>query len=265
MSGFERSVRRLRQEIIPPVLENIERKNPATLVEHEGAEAGQQSSALREKLLPARMQKYLELELVSYPDGRYRARDIAGDPAIGTRHIHDFIVDIKTQEEGSRETTLFVVDPEHSLGTNKNRKALPLPRRGDVRPKVCVLYAVQLHSSEQAPDISILRYKSSAIDEPRLLKPEAQLSVAEDILRRPGVPSILEGKENKITFRLDVRDDLARVQSQLSNTNDLEKLLEGKPSSDMAEGQMRRFSIFMNYFLRHLRGEKEGVSFIALS
>ena len=203
--------------------------------------------------------------IAEYPDGTHHFREEAGSPEDGTRHPHDFIF-IKEGDTAK----LFFVDPEHSVGKNINRNVGKLPRIGDLRPRVNVLYATEL-VGETIKKVSLLRYRAEAIpdDSKKLHKPKEQFSMAYRLLDNGELPEEVFYDEDvlrHITFRLDYRadeeDDASRVLIQARKADSSEAIAKmigdyshGQTLSRHSplEGQIQRYrSIMRTHFPRHL-------------
>lgn len=249
---------RVSRDIIPGLLENIETQNIPPKVERvlESDKAEQFAASLITK----ETREKLDALVSAFPDGTYRSREAAGTPEDGSRHVHDFVI-----EKSGPSTRLYFIDPEHATGKSVNRGILP--RRGDLRPQVNVLFSAELLKDDPVPRIALLRYRAAAIgeDKQHLNKPAAQLETARTMLTNGELPEFLQGKENQISFRLDLRSEgdkhnvivqARAVRNELDVENMVEKLTAGKslPAHDPLEGQATRFrSIMRTHFPNHLR------------
>jgi hypothetical protein len=252
------SAARISRDIVPAVIEGFETQRIPDSAEKvlTPPEAEQFAASL---ITPENRQKLDEM-LGTLPDGTYRARENAGTPEDGNRHVHDFII-----KKSGPEAELFYIDPEHSMGKSTNRGSLP--RRGDLRPQVNVLYSTKITNGDPVPRFSLLRYRAAAVPQEKqyLNKPAEQLKIAEAMLTTGEMPDFLQGHENQVTFRLDLRNEGDQqnliVQARAArDVNDIEymitQLTTGKPlpAYDPLEGQLRRFkSIMRTHFPNHLR------------
>ncbi len=198
-------------------------------------------------------------------DGSYRFRDIAGMPEDGNRHVHDFVI-----KKDSSGVQFFYIDPEHAMGVSKNKNPLNFPRIGDLRPKVNVMYTMELSPEGEVARIALLRYRASAIpkDKPQLNKPGEQLLMAQSMLGQGALPEVLQGHENEVTFYLDfwqMTDEHKAVVHARSAPNAqaveemLEKMSTGQTlsSNNPLEGQLRRFrGIARTHFPKFLEEKK---------
>jgi hypothetical protein len=259
------AVGRIRRDIVPAFKEKFSTETvPCTVEQTVRAENAEKFS---DSLIPSSIRLVLEKALKSMPDGTYRSREIAGSPEDGNRHVHDFII----RKDGV-VVELFFIDPEHAMGKSNNTMRLPsttitipnpIPRVGDLRPKVNVLYAVKITAGRTVPDIALLRHRAAAIPESQqaLNKPDAQLHIAEEMLISGLSPSFLAGKESEITFRLDMRQkehdtySIIGTAREASSTKDLTDMIQGElPKSHPIEGQLERFrSIMRTHFPAHMR------------
>ena len=258
--GFLHDLSRIQRDLLPALRERQATERIPPSVEREVSP--EEGRTIIESLVSSEMRERLLAGADHVGDGVHLSRDIAGAPEDGTRHAHDFV----TQMDDSGMQFLYI-DPEHSMGKNANKSTLGLPRRGDMRPKVNIMYGVSFTPEGQIQGISLLRYRAEAIpsDQPRLQNNNEQRRMAMQMLADGEIPEILQGKENEITFRLDLRatetDEYAVTAQAREAANDeavaqmLEDLMEGKAldANDPLFGQLERFrSIMRTHFPRHL-------------
>lgn len=263
----EQSLGRLRRDYIPALRERFEaRKDPLDV---ERTLSVPEAEKFAQSLISSEVQKLIADFTADLAEGNYRTREVAGEPGDGTRHVHDFVI-----EKSAADTQLFYVDPEHSMGKNKNSNILGIPRIGDLRPRVNVLYAVRVLPGDLIPEIELLRYRAAAIppESPELNKPGAQLEMAELLLESGELPSVVKKQEKQITFRLSLRKNNEREYKSLiqaretSGTehikNIIEHLIKGEAvsSRDPIEGQLRRFKAIMRTHFPRLLKENRFVS-----
>jgi hypothetical protein len=258
--GLAYDLGRIRRDIIPAWQERkpTERVPPSverTLTQEEARQ-------FSESFIDAPKQIELNSLVASLPEGSYIARDIVGVPEKSTRHVHDFVI-----RKTSAGAQLFYIDPEQGMGKSKNRNPFRIPRRGDLRPQVNIIYSVELTPEGEMARISLLRYRAAVIpsEQQEMHKPSEQLQMAKSILATGTLPAVFEGNENEITFRLDFRPakDKFKVLAQAraaEGLETLEKMIEnltqGKAMSshDPIEGQLRRFrGIIQTYFSKYLK------------
>lgn len=260
--GFRHDLSRIRRDLIPALKERV----PAVEAppKAEVRLSPESAKKLIDSLIETRTMERITAGLSGLESGSYRAREKAGSPEKGTRHAHDFVVD--TDEIGS---DLFFVDPENVMGKNKNKNPLGLPRRGDLRPKVNIVYGVGLDADGQVSHISLLRYRASAIPEDKqwLHKNSAQLDLARSMLRDGDLPGILQDQEQEITFRLDLRpaqDGFAVTAQAREASNDgavqdmINALASGDSlaANDPLEGYLERFrAIMRTHFPKHFENQ----------
>ncbi len=265
--GIDKFVRKIAHEAertsrdyIPGVIEKFETQRIPHKIERKLSidDAEQLASTL---VTPANRET-LDGFISSFPDGRYRAREEAGTLADGNRHVHDFILN-----KSGEHAQIFFIDPEHAMGKSKNRNAFGIPRIGDLRPQINVLYGAELRSNDPVPRLSLLRYRAASIpDESKHLnKPSAQLQIAQSMLTTGTLPDVLQGHENEISFRLDLHTegDSYRILAQARAARDaadvehmIDHMIARKDmlATDPLEGQLRRFrSIIRTHFPRHFR------------
>ncbi len=238
------------ENVIPDLRDNLKRKNPPPLA-RESLEHPSEAGPLVERLFPKEIRESLLREVSVLEPGFHRARIVVGEKKKKNRHPHDFIID--TQEG---KINLYFIDPEHQLGKSNNDSIIPFPRRGNLRPKVVTLFGIQLKEEEEIPDISILRFRAAAVADPYVLKMTAQLGVVIDLLKTGEVPDFLRGKENEITFRLNIRGGEALVQSRYADSADLIGFLHGEKSAPALEGKANSSTLIMGHFLKYLREGK---------
>lgn len=215
-----------------------------------------------ESLITPKTRAALDTHISQLPYGIHRVREIAGTPEDGTRHTHDFVI---VKSKGYVE--LFFIDPEHAMGQSINRKHLPgikisIPRRGDLRPQVNIIYGTRLYDGDSIPDLAILRYRASAIPENQksMHKPSTQLEMAHDMLTNGNLPQIMNGKEDEVTFSILLQRALEqqyRVRMQARSAGSVHELEEfmrkGKDPSEGVIGQLERYrSIMRTHFPRLL-------------
>lgn len=247
--GFETG--RILTNYIPDLRDNIPHKEAPPLVER-AVSSPEQITPLLERLFTHEGENILaklSSEMERFPEGTYRARIIVGTVEKASRHPHDFVLDV-----GSDAKSLYFVDPEHQTGRQKGKGILP--RDGDLRPKMTTLLGVRFSSDNAVPDISILRFRAAAILDPHLLKMAPQLEMARRLLQTGAVPEEIRGRENEITFRLNIREDNMLAQSRYADKQDLSRLLSGEKSVPALEGKARSYGIIMNHFLEHFRAGK---------
>lgn len=253
-------LRRIQRDIIPALRECSPAQDAPAIVEKEIS--GEYEERFVDSLIDPEVRERLAELVAPLEHGTYLSRDIVGAPEKGTRHAHDFIA-----EKGDHGTQLFYIDPEHSMGKNKNNNPLGIPRRGDLRPKVNIMYAVQLREDGTIDTISMLRYRASAIppEQKRLHKNREQFEMARKMFKSGDLPGVLQGKEHEITFRFDFRkeeDGHAKVAVQARQAesteaveNMIDSVMNGKPmpAHDPMGGHLERFrSIMRTHFPRHL-------------
>lgn len=248
--GTERFIR----SVVPDLRDNLRsEKTPSVAVEKMQTPAD--ALPLVERLLSTEVRGRFLTETAQFTPGEYRARIAVGSAEEGTRHPHDYILH---KEDGG--LVLYFVDPEHQMGKSKNHSPIPLPRKGNLRPKICTLIGVRVAETEVVPNISMLRYRAVAIADPQILKMGAQLEIAKQILATGGVPDILKEKENEITFRLNIRPDEILAQSRYANQEELDRFLRGEQSASAVEGKVHSFGVIMRHFLKHLsEGRFKGI------
>lgn len=256
-----REAGRISRDYIPAVIEKFETQRIPEAAEQTLTRL--EAQQLAATLVTPENRARLDAGIESLPDGKYRMRETAGSREDGNLHVHDFVI-----EKSAATARLFFVDPEHSMGKSKNRNKLGLPRRGDLRPQVNVLYSLELEKGNPIPRIALLRYRGAVIPEDRkeLNKPTAQLQMAEAMLTTGELPDVLQGHENQISFRLDLRSDgsqhkvfaQARAARHVDDIKHMIKSMtsnEELPSHDPLEGQLRRFrAIMRTYFPKYLEG-----------
>lgn len=223
------------------------------------------ANVLLQSLITPEQQLRLHTLVSELPEGTFRWREAAGIPEDGSRHVHDFVI-VKSDSA----TQLFYVDPEHGMGKSINKRRFGLPRRGDLRPQVNVLYGIELTPDNTVSRVSILRYRAAAIpaEQVRLNKPSEQLVMAQLMLQTGALPEILQGKENEVTFHFDFRPTADGHQTAIRaraarDTDSLEQRLEGLTNGqslspyDPVEGQLRRFrAIVRTYFPRYIQEKR---------
>lgn len=254
---------RLRPDYIPALVERYPtNKIPSFFERRLDTIAAQQFT---ESLLTPTQRVRLETALATLSDGMYVMDEPAGTHEDGNRHIHRFVI-----KKSGTTCEMFYIDPEHSMGKSINRNRLRLPRIGDLRPKVNVLYAAKLKLGEPIMSVAALRYRAAVIDKDHqeLNKPAAQFKIAEDMLTTGKLPDILHGQENEITFWLNLRmqegDYEVSIQARAANNErDIQEMIakmlrgEALPTHNPLEGQMRRFrAIMRTYFPRYLEENK---------
>ncbi len=235
------------KNVIPDLRDNFESKEPPTLVV-EKIKDPVEAVPLVERLLPKQIREGLVEEVSRLAPGQYRARVSVGSQEEGTRHPHDFIVD----KVGDR-TKLYFIDPEHQMGKSKKKSSLPLPRKGDLRPKISTLIGIKLSQSGGIPELSIIRFRAAAITDPHLLKMGPQFELAKQLLETGDLPELLRGKENEITFRVNVRPDTLLAQSRYASPSDVSGFLRGEKTATALEGKIYSSTIIMGHFLKHLK------------
>lgn len=269
IKGFfskEQGFDRLRRDYIPALKEKFETKKIPPVTEQTLSVS--EAEDFMESLISSENQQLAASLIFELADGAYRAREIAGHPEDGTRHVHDFII-----EKTSENIQLFYIDPEHSIGKNKSSNILGIPRLGDLRPRVNVLHALRMLPGNLVPEIELLRYRAAAIprESIELNKPQAQFEMAKLMLQTGELPAVLRGQEKQITFRLSLRrnDDeykslmQAREASNVEHLkNVIERLVakEEVSSHDPIEGQLRRFRAIMRTHFPRLLKENKFVS-----
>ena len=244
------SPERFVQNIVPDLKDNLESgKPPIEVVEKLDTPAD--AAPLAERFLPSEMRRQLESETADLELGEYRARVAVGSAEDGTRHPHDYII-----EKEASSLTLYFVDPEHQMGKSKNKSPVHFPRKGDFRPKTSTLIGIKMTDGDEIPVISIIRYRAAAITDSHLLKMEPQLEMVKSLLETGEIPEVLAGKENEITFRLNMRKDGLLVQSRYASPEELELFLQGKPSAAVLEGKVHSSNVIMRHFLNHLESKR---------
>ncbi|HEV7701847.1 MAG TPA: hypothetical protein VGO63_00145 [Candidatus Paceibacterota bacterium] len=227
--------------------------------------APEEAGILAESLITSSQLLRLHNGIEPLQEGSYLFHESAGTVKDATRHVHEFIIQKK-----SSDTQLYYIDPEHTMGKSKNRSPLGIPRIGDLRPQVHVLYSAQLSPHGKIERISILRYRAAVIpeDQHHLNTPKEQFEMAKTILEKGTLPEILKGKENEITFWLDFRStgDKYKIHAQARAAGDvqaiekmLENLMKGQTmsSDDPLEGQLRRYrGIMRTYFPKYLEEKR---------
>lgn len=155
--GFLYDLGRIRRDLVPAVREifSIDRIPPS--VDRELSP--EESQQFINSLIDAELRKELVEGVDSMEEGTHLSRDVVGTPEQGTRHAHDFVV----HKEEDRHQLLYI-DPEHGLGKNKNTTRFPF-RRGDIRPRVNIMYGMELHGDGHLQRASLLRYRAAAIPE----------------------------------------------------------------------------------------------------
>jgi hypothetical protein len=244
--GAERFI----QNVVPDLRDNL-RSDKIPPIASRKIETPADVLPLMERLLPSNVQDRFFAETAHFASGEYRARVAVGSAEEGTRHPHDYIV-----QKSDEELVMYFVDPEHQMGMSKKHSKIPLPRKGDVRPKISTLISVRLYNDEAIPDISMLRYRAAAISDPRLLKMDPQFEIAKQILTTGAVPDVLKGKENEITFRMNIRAEEMLAQSRYANQEALDDFLRGKKSAPSIEGKVHSYGVIMRHFLKHLSEQK---------
>jgi|GEM_PF-6775774 hypothetical protein len=256
-----RQANRISRDYIPAVIEKFETQRVPDAAER--SLTVPEAQQLAASLITPEDREKLDTGIESLSDGKYRMRETAGSREDGNLHVHDFVI-----EKSGPVARLFFVDPEHAMGKSKNRNTLGIPRRGDLRPQVNVLYSVEMTKGDPVPRIALLRYRGAVIPEDRkeLNKPAAQLQMAESMLTTGELPDVLQGHENQITFRLDLRNEgeghkvFAQARAA-RHVDDIEHMITSMtankelPSHDPLEGQLRRFrAIMRTYFPKYLEG-----------
>lgn len=257
--GFLHDLNRIERDLVP-ALNEIEPTDelPVFGKEYLSDQAFQRVS---EMLLPRKIRQRLLDAIVGMEDGMYLYREVVGFQEKATRHAHDFVLEIS-----NGNIYFYFVDPEHSMGKGK-KEGLVL-RRGDLRPKVNILFATSLTSEGEIDRVSLLRYRADAISHEmkRLHKNREQLAIARSLIRDGALPDFLEDSEQNITFRLDMRPDdnhegydaVVQVRS-VNDTEAVEKMIDrlllgmDLPPQDPLEGYLERYrAIMRTHFLRHI-------------
>jgi hypothetical protein len=242
-SGPERFI----QNIVPDLRDNMSSEK-APVFATKTIESIEDALPLVERFLPNGVKEQFLRETSEFEPGEYRARVAVGSAEEGTRHPHDYVV-----QKGDTDLTLYFVDPEHQMGMSKKRSRIPIPRKGDMRPKISTLIGMRMSEDTPIPDISMIRYRAAAITDPHLLKMGPQFEVAKELFATGTIPEILRGKENEVTFRLNVRPEELIVQSRYAHHEELMRFLEGKISAPTLEGKLHSYGAILRQFLKHLR------------
>lgn len=255
---------RLRPHYIPAIQEAFPTEKIPPFAEKKLT--SEEAKVLLKFLIKPEEQVRLNELVSSLPAGQYRYREAAGTPEQGNRHVHDFVI-----MKNASGVQLFWVDPEHAMGVNENKNFLKIPRRGDLRPKINVLYSMELTPEGEVARISLIRYRAAVIPKEKveLNKPSEQLKMAQLMLATGELPEVFQGKENEITFQLDYRvaPDHHRVsvraRENMVSIDTVEKMLaklaagQALNSKDPLEGQLERFRpIVRTHFPKNLKENK---------
>lgn len=234
------------RNVVPDLLDNIpSKKGPSVAVE--GIESPDQARPLTERIVPAELRDALASHVEHLPEGMSLARVVVGSVEDGTRHPHDYVIK-KTAEDA----TYYFVDPEHQMGKSKKATNGPQIRKGDLRPKIGNLLALRLKHGSEVPELSILRFRAGAIQDPHVLKMSRQLEEAKKLLDTDALPSFLDGIENDVTFRLQVSLTGMRAESRYATPEELEQFLHGLTDNASLKGKLWSHEQIMRHFLKHL-------------
>lgn len=243
------SPERIRQSIIPDLRDNIPADKAPRKVRQELGPFGN-AYALTERLLPQHMREELLEKSENLPEGYTYAILRAGSKEKGTLHMHSYAI----RKEGA-ERSFFFLDPEHVMGNS--RKKGQLPKIANIRPKVNNLLAFKLGAADTTPTVSFIRFRTEAVSgTPEAFTLEGQLEIAEAMLASGAVPKILEGHENEIVFRVDVRPEAAEVESRYASEEDLKGFIAGGVPSEMLKGRVRTQRTLGEKILKHLNNDK---------
>lgn len=260
---LEHHADRLRPDYIPALLERYPTNKIPPRFETQITTAWAQKFS--ESLVTPAQHARLDRSLSHLADGTHIMEEVAGTPKDGNRHIHRFVV-----KKSGADIEMYYVDPEHSMGKSINHGKFGLPRVGDIRPRVNVLYVAKMTIGSPIISASLLRYRSAVItkDQQGLNKPTAQFKIAEQMIATGKLPQFLVGNQNEITFHLDFRKqgDTYTVITQAraaDTTQEVEALVQimlgGKPLplQDPLARQVTRFQAIMRtYFPRYLEENK---------
>lgn len=246
-----------RRRLIPALKEKIGFNNPPTSLDREVTES--EALHIVESLISRPALQKITAHTKDLPDGLYSAREVVGVPESATRHVHDFYI-----EKSGESLDLYYIDPENAMGASRSK--VLLPRRGDLRPKVNIIFATRIHGVGQpVPTVSLARYLSKALDNKQdrtLHKTSQQLELGRKMLQTGKLPEFLGAEKAKhLSFGLDVRpsytDGLYQLKyssQEAKKEEDLELALNDPSRGKVSLlGQLSRYtSIMRTHFPRLL-------------
>ncbi len=246
--AFNKLKRRVEQNILPDLRDNFaEDYSPTTVMQQ--LATPEESLAMGDRLFAPETREALLTEAERLADGEYKATIMAGSKKEATLHPHDFYL----QKEDDRIQVYFI-DPEHAMGKHKRQKDSPLIRKGDIRPTTVALLAAEL-APDAVPRLSMLWYRSQAVEHVTDLKMRAQYETAKELLRNnTELPDLLKGKGNEITFQFTTRPEVLVAQARYTSLPELKYFTQGNVDVNGAlEGKVSASNIIMRRALGLLR------------
>lgn len=248
MEDLGKFKRRVEQNILPDLRDNFGQEYPPGMVVRE-LSSPEASLPMADRLMAPETREAILSETEVMADGEYKATMMVGKKEEATLHPHDFFI---RKEDGV--VRVYFVDPEHAMGKHKRQDNSPLIRKGDIRPASVALLAAEL-AKDTVPRLSMLWYRSQAIDELPDLKMRAQYGVARQLLENDTeLPDLLRGKGNEITFRFITRPNLMIAQGRYTDQAELKSFMQGQHDvNGPLEGKVSAANIIMRHALRLLR------------
>lgn len=210
---------RIQQNVIPDIKDNRPSVSGPEMAAFEG-----DTAALAERFLPLESRKELvEKAIANLAVGESRGIIvIAGNKETCTAHPHLFEI---TRNAGDIE--LLFVDPEDTIGQNHL-----------FRPRIAELASAQIATGGNFDmSFAMNRFRTPGIEPKQLHLPELY-SEASELMNKKGMPDMLSGKENEITFRIFWDGKSAQMQSRYTSTQEAARFLQGGKGSHAAEGKV---------------------------
>ncbi len=258
-----------RRRLIPALREKIGFNNPPTSLDKEVTE--NEAKRIIESLISEVALQKIITYTKDLSDGLYSAREVVGLPESATRHVHDFYI-----EKSGESLDLYYIDPENAMGASRSK--VLLPRRGDLRPKVNIIFATRIHGAGQSvPTVALARYLSKALDDKHdktLHKTSQQLELGRKMLQTGKLPEFLDKEKAKhLSFGLDIRPsytdgfyNLRYSSQEAKSEEDLERTLSDPSTGKVSLlGQLSRYtSIMRTHFPRLLEEGRFEKTFIKI-
>lgn len=187
-----------------------------------------------EQIIPPKLAQEILARTQNWQVGEHHGMVTIVGQETQTNHPHLF--QIKKFTDGVR---LIFIDPEDSVGT------ITRPR-----PQVVNLAAAFLNSRTGAVDSVIsLRYRSADFNRAEELTPQKQYAVARELIPTSGLPTILQGNESQICYRLVLTPNRAILASRhVLNETQLGQFLQQGSGWFPLEAKISSLSAVMDRF-----------------
>jgi hypothetical protein len=229
-------IRKTRTNIIPDLMDHLEREAPPTF--ERTIHAPQDGEKALGLLCPPELREKIMRLTERFENGTYRARIIAGSKEKETSHPHDFFI-----EKDAGGIALLFLDPEHHIGTRSSRRSWVDNMKkfeSTLRPPVGNLMMLKM-PTHAVPEIAITRYRTegvAAFDKRVVTNMEAQYQAAQQLIAKDGIPDFLSAHKKDILFRVLVTEKVMLLQARGGGERDAQAFFEGGVSNALIKGKV---------------------------